>query len=650
MDVAIAAQLPLDAGNGVVKAESSELKPATENVAMKPAPVLLIPSLRGRMYLDDVTKKVVCRGMWAMTDAQHVDPNLTSDFEFNLVSALGNNEDTNNTNGLSSSSTQFPVNGKYQGWFNLKKSPPHKGTDKIDEKDISISFSPKLDAAILPTTGSTTAGEVSGTLTTNGIAHSDSPKASAEVLQSQSPRVEDGSVAVNGLMDNDTPTNGTTTSTTVTGSTTDNVKEYVVSGEGSNKFGKFTLKGTLTLDSATGGQVVMYREYVPKLLKKPSNIAANRLKRPASTDSNAPITPREGAGRIRKQSAIIREFESSQQMTNQANKLTKEQRAAKNEMTKAQKLTIQLQKCLGLIEDLLKEPQAMYFAVPVDPIALNIPDYSLVIKQPMDFGTIKKSLIDSKYVAPTEFAEHVRLVFKNAIQYNAMRDNPVHVAARAMSKLFEEKYKQIVNLFTSVAAAHSGGGSRAPAKKKAKASHSNNSFGLHPALSRQSSNGSTVSRTSGPSSQYGGLPPDGSLIAMQQMQQKMAQMQNELLSLRTAVQKDTIRADLDTRQAHAQNPLSYDEKKDLISEIHNLGANSMNKVVEIIQQARPNAAGEDDKDIEIPLDELDTATLRKLQYYVASTKRGGVKTMMPVPQPQYYAAEEGYDLDLFPEL
>ena len=120
--------------------------------------------------------------------------------------------------------------------------------------------------------------------------------------------------------------------------------------------------------------------------------------------------------------------------------------------------------------------------------------------------------------------------------------------------------------------------------------------------------------------------------------------------MRTAVQKDTIRADLDTRQAHAQNPLSYDEKKDLISEIHNLGANSMNKVVEIIQQARPNAAGEDDKDIEIPLDELDTATLRKLQYYVASTKRGGVKTMMPVPQPQYYAAEEGYDLDLFPEL
>jgi hypothetical protein len=647
MDVAVTPQVPGDQVNSLVKTESAELPPPAANSAMKPAPALLIPSLRGRMYLDDVTKKVVCRGMWAMTDAQHGDPNLTSEFEFNLVSALGTSEDTNNTNGLSGSSAHFPVNGKYQGWFKLKRSPPHKGTDKVDEKDISISFSPKLDSSSLNSTASTEGSGVSGTLTANGTTHSDSPKASAEALQSQSPRVE-GSVVANGMMmDNNTPTNGTTTTISTTGA---GVKEYIVSGEGSNKFGKFTLKGTLAIDSATGGNVVMYREYVPKFLKKVSTVGTNRIKRPASTDSNAPPTPREGAGRIRKQSAVIREFETSHQQTTQANKLTKEQRAAKNEMTKAQKLTIQLQKCLALIEDLLKEPQAMYFAVPVDPIALNIPDYSLVIKQPMDFSTIKKNLIDSTYAAPTEFAEHVRLVYKNAIQYNAMRDNPVHIAARAMSKLFEEKYKQIVNLFTSVAAAHSGGGSRAPAKKKIKSSHSNSSFGNHPALSRQSSSNSIQSRSSGPSSQYTGLPPDGSLIAMQQMQQKMAQMQSELFSLRTAVQKDTIRADLDTRQAHAQHPLSYDEKKSLISEIHNLGVASMTKVIEIIKQARPTAGGGDDEDIEIPLDELDTATLRKLQYYVASTKKGGMKGMMPVAQPQYYAAEEGYDLDLFPEL
>ena len=31
------------------------------------------------------------------------------------------------------------------------------------------------------------------------------------------------------------------------------------------------------------------------------------------------------------------------------------------------------------------------FAIPVDPVALNIPDYFDVIKQPMDLGTIRKS-------------------------------------------------------------------------------------------------------------------------------------------------------------------------------------------------------------------------------------------------------------------
>ena len=60
--------------------------------------------------------------------------------------------------------------------------------------------------------------------------------------------------------------------------------------------------------------------------------------------------------------------------------------------------------------------------------------------------------------------------------------------------------------------------------------------------------------------------------------------------------------------------LTFEEKKELIAQIHNLPPDRMETVVEIIQAAMPNNGG--DEEIEIPLDDLDTMTLRKLQSYV----------------------------------
>lgn len=66
----------------------------------------------------------------------------------------------------------------------------------------------------------------------------------------------------------------------------------------------------------------------------------------------------------------------------------------------------------------------------------------------------------------------------------------------------------------------------------------------------------------------------------------------------------------------AQNPLTFHEKKSLISKIHQLPASKMQQVVDIIQDAiSPDKRGEGDE-IEVPLDELDTFTLRKLQSFV----------------------------------
>jgi len=61
---------------------------------------------------------------------------------------------------------------------------------------------------------------------------------------------------------------------------------------------------------------------------------------------------------------------------------------------------------------------AWNFHAPVDPVALCIPDYYTIVKEPMDFGTIKKKLTDHVYMTCKEFVDDVELVFSNCINYN----------------------------------------------------------------------------------------------------------------------------------------------------------------------------------------------------------------------------------------
>jgi hypothetical protein len=71
-----------------------------------------------------------------------------------------------------------------------------------------------------------------------------------------------------------------------------------------------------------------------------------------------------------------------------------------------------------LINHLCKQNNAYLFLEPVDPIKFNIPDYHDIIKQPMDFGTIKNKLALLQYERAEDFIEDIHLVFNNCLLYN----------------------------------------------------------------------------------------------------------------------------------------------------------------------------------------------------------------------------------------
>jgi bromodomain-containing protein 7/9 len=98
----------------------------------------------------------------------------------------------------------------------------------------------------------------------------------------------------------------------------------------------------------------------------------------------------------------------------------------------------------GLLEFILDKLQKKdtygVFAKPVDPNEL--PDYHEIIKNPMDFGTIRKKLAKGAYACFEQFEKDVLLISTNAMHYNAS-DTIYYKQARAIQELARKKFQGI---------------------------------------------------------------------------------------------------------------------------------------------------------------------------------------------------------------
>ena len=98
---------------------------------------------------------------------------------------------------------------------------------------------------------------------------------------------------------------------------------------------------------------------------------------------------------------------------------------------------------LPLLKKLIDHQFGWVFSSPVDPIALDIPDYFNVIKCPMDLGSIRKRLEACTHYNCTEsVAADIRLTFQNCIMFNDSA-NEFNLLARDMLQNFENDLKQL---------------------------------------------------------------------------------------------------------------------------------------------------------------------------------------------------------------
>jgi bromodomain-containing factor 1 len=110
---------------------------------------------------------------------------------------------------------------------------------------------------------------------------------------------------------------------------------------------------------------------------------------------------------------------------------------------KKKKHQLELKFCEQVVNELYKKRYASFaypFLQPVDPVALNIPNYHKIIKKPMDFGTVLQNLKTSQYANAKDFHTDAQLVFQNCFKFNPPTDE-VYKMGKLTQELFDKTWE-----------------------------------------------------------------------------------------------------------------------------------------------------------------------------------------------------------------
>lgn len=89
--------------------------------------------------------------------------------------------------------------------------------------------------------------------------------------------------------------------------------------------------------------------------------------------------------------------------------------------------------------------ESEFFREPVDWEAMGLTDYPTIITHPMDLRTARENLEGDVYESALEAVADVRLIFLNAMTYNAPGSR-VYVYAKTLSDLWETSCASIIKM------------------------------------------------------------------------------------------------------------------------------------------------------------------------------------------------------------
>ncbi|KAG6572408.1 Transcription factor GTE4, partial [Cucurbita argyrosperma subsp. sororia] len=244
--------------------------------------------------------------------------------------------------------------------------------------------------------------------------------------------------------------------------------------------------------------------------------------------------------------------------------------------------------CSSLLDKLIKHKYGWVFDAPVDVQGLGLHDYYIIIKHPMDLGTVKSRLNKNWYKSPKEFAEDVRLTFCNAMTYNP-KGQDVYVMAEQLLTIFEDRWVIIETEYNREVR-----------------------FGLDYGAS-----------LSTPTSRKARLPPPPPLD-MKRILERSESTTYRLDSKNRPLSATPSARTPAPKKPKAKDPhkrdMTYEEKQKLSSNLQNLPSEKLDAILQIIKKRNSNIF-QDDEEIEVDIDSVDAETLWELDRFVTNFKK-----------------------------
>ncbi|KAL6134132.1 hypothetical protein ACLB2K_066365 [Fragaria x ananassa] len=242
--------------------------------------------------------------------------------------------------------------------------------------------------------------------------------------------------------------------------------------------------------------------------------------------------------------------------------------------------------CSSLLEKLMKHKHGWVFNEPVDAEKLGLHDYHIIIKSPMDLGTIKSRLIKNWYKSPKEFAEDVRLTFDNAMTYNPPGQD-VHVMAEQLVKIFEERWAIIESDYNRETRFGYDYGTGLPTQP--------------------------IPRKAPPA------PPPLDMRRILDRSESITHHSDPRPRSMTTTPRTPAPKKPKAKDPHKRD-MTYDEKQKLSTSLQGLPSEKLDTIVQIIRK-RNSAVFQHDDEIEVDIDSVDAETLWELDRYVTNYKK-----------------------------
>lgn len=240
--------------------------------------------------------------------------------------------------------------------------------------------------------------------------------------------------------------------------------------------------------------------------------------------------------------------------------------------------------CNNLLQRLMKHKYGWVFNEPVNAKQLGLHDYHDIIKHPMDLGTIKSRLAQNFYKSPMEFADDVRLTFRNAMTYNP-KGQDVHLMAEQLSEFFEERWGVI---------------------------ESECNPDLRYGMIYDANTPTPTSRRA----PHFAHAPSRMLYRSESLNLPAMTRQNPVKAMptiRTPAPKKPKAKDPNKRN------MTYEEKQKLSTNLQSLPSEKLDSIVQIIK--KNTSLSQHDDEIEVDIDSVDIETLWELDRFVTNYKK-----------------------------